>query len=269
MELDKIYNANAYEFVKTLPENSVDCVYIDIPYLHTRGGGSKLPIGQRYAKRELELIGYDEKLIKNTDPSKYNALRVDKYKAEQRLELVSIEDGIDYSIFDDLCRVMKKINIFIWCSKLQMLDIMNYFVGQKKCLFELLVWGKENAMPTNNSFICDMEQCFYFREPGIKLNGGYLERARWYISPTNKVDKKRFKHPTIKPLSMVQNHLKVSTKEEDVVLDCFLGSGTTAVACKNLNRPYIGVELNPKFYKQAVDRVNQVDSNGQMSLFAI
>ena len=68
---------------------------------------------------------------------------------------------------------------------------------------------------------------------------------------------------------MVQNHLKVSTKEEDVVLDCFLGSGTTAVACKNLNRPYIGVELNPKFYKQAVDRVNQVDSNGQMSLFAI
>ena len=139
MELDKIYNANAYEFVKTMPDKSVDCVYIDIPYKLTQGGVSSLKLGQSYARRELELMGYDEKLIKNTDASKYNALRIDKYKAEQRLDLVSIEDGIDYSIFDDFCRVMKKINIFIWCSKLQMLDIMNYFIGQKKCYFELLI----------------------------------------------------------------------------------------------------------------------------------
>lgn len=53
-----------------------------------------------------------------------------------------------------------------------------------------------------------------------------------------------------------------------VILDVFLGSGTTAVAAKELGRQYIGFELNPEFYQIALDRLNGIDQNGQMDLLA-
>lgn len=75
-------------------------------------------------------------------------------------------------------------------------------------------------------------------------------------------------------LELVKRHLQNVTKEGDIVLDCFIGSGTTAVACKELGRNYIGFEINPEYYKIAVGRVNGISVKdrklkemGQLSLF--
>ena len=62
-------------------------------------------------------------------------------------------------------------------------------------------------------------------------------------------------HPTIKLLNIIETLIKNSTKEGDTVLDCFMGSGTTGVACKNLNRNFIGVELNETFFNMAYKRI--------------
>lgn len=267
--MDKIYNVNCYNAIKDIPTASIDCVYIDIPYLHTQGGKSEKELYKRYEKRTQELKGYNLKLNNNIDKSIHNLLRINKYKAETRLETSAIDTGIDYSIFDDLCRVMKKINIFIWCSKLQLLDIMNYFIGKKRCNFELLVWAKTNAIPTNNSLLSDLEYCLYFRENGVVIDTDYSNKSRWFCSSSNKKDKYKFKHPTIKPLQFVESHIKLATKENDVVLDCFLGSGTTAVACKNLKRHFIGFEKEKAYYDTAVNRLNNIDNNGVISMFTI
>lgn len=80
-------------------------------------------------------------------------------------------------------------------------------------------------------------------------------------------DKDKFLHGTIKPLMFVQNHIINSTNKGDIVLDPFMGSGTTAVACKNLGRQFIGFEVNPKWHKIACDRLNNIQVNGQISLF--
>ncbi|GHU98387.1 hypothetical protein FACS1894211_02050 [Clostridia bacterium] len=61
-------------------------------------------------------------------------------------------------------------------------------------------------------------------------------------------------------------HLKHATSETDIVLDPFIGSGTTAVACKELNRQYIGFEIDPKWHKIATDRLNNIDAHGQISM---
>lgn len=269
MELDRIYNADCYTAVKDIPDNSIDCVYIDIPYLYKRGGKGNGDLADRYVRRNLELKGYDKELIKNSDKSKHNLKRIDKYNAKKRLDIVELDSGIDYSIFNDLCRVMKKINIFIWCSKLQILDIMKYFVENKKCNFEILVWAKTNAIPTNNSFLSNLEYCLYFREPGININGDYEYKTKWYVSASNKIDKEKFLHPTIKPLELVKKHLLLATKEGDTVLDCFLGSGTTAVACKELARHFIGIEKDRKKYLVACNRLEKLDATGQYSMFLV
>jgi site-specific DNA-methyltransferase (adenine-specific) len=64
-------------------------------------------------------------------------------------------------------------------------------------------------------------------------------------------------HPTIKPISIIRTIIRNSSKEGDIVLDCFLGSGTTAVACILENRNYIGIEINKKYYDIAIERINE------------
>ena len=57
------------------------------------------------------------------------------------------------------------------------------------------------------------------------------------------------------------------TKENNIVLDCFCGSGTTCVACKELNRRFIGIEIDEEYHRIATNRLNGILANGQMSIF--
>lgn len=234
--LNKITLGDSYKLIKELPDKSVDCVYVDIPYLFQQGGCSDTPLGKRaYA------------LLNKT--------------------LFDIRNGIDYAILDDFVRVCKKVNIFIWCSKDQILDILNYF-DKKNCKFEILTWNKTNPTPLcNNTWLPNTEYCLYFRETGVPLNDGYEHKSKWFISGINKTDKDLFNHPTIKPLELVKRHLLHATQPKDIVLDCFMGSGTTAIACQETGRQFIGFEIEPKWVKVANDRLNKTDANGQQSLF--
>ena len=144
---------------------------------------------------------------------------------------------------------------------------MNYFI-KKNCFYELLVWCKTNPTPTtSNSWLPDIEYCLLFREKGCKLNDGYDLKHKYYISSANVDDKNLYKHPTIKPLQFVKNHILHSTQENDIVLDCFCGSGTTCVAAKETGRRYIGMEIDPEYHKIAVNRLNGITADGQLSLF--
>lgn len=269
MEVDIIYNDDCYKKIKEIPDNSIDCIYIDIPYLFEDGGTSQTDMEMRRKKIFDQLQRFDLDLINNEDNQKHNLKRIDKYNAQKRLDTCSMTDGINYSILDDLVRVMKKINIFIWCSKLQIPYILNYFLD-KGCYYDILVWAKTNAIPTNNCFLSDLEYCLYFRSEGVIFNDGYYLKSKWYCSCVNKKDKKRLLHPTIKPFELVKNHLMLATKPSDIVLDCFAGSGVTAVVCKDIQRHYVLIEREECFYNISVDRVeNKVDALGQYSMFPI
>jgi len=75
--------------------------------------------------------------------------------------------------------------------------------------------------------------------------------------PTSMVEIKstRGKHSTEKPVALMEWILKYYSKEGDVVLDPTMGSGSTGVACKNMNRNFIGIEMDPEIYEVAVNRV--------------
>lgn len=222
----QLINGDCYEKLKDIPDKSIDCVYVDIPYLIAHGGSGKSPL----------------------------ALRIHR---EFSKDLKEIKDGIDYSILDEFARVSKKINCFIWCSKEQIYELLKYFIYQR-CKFEILAWCKTNPTPaTNNVWLPDIEYCLYFREKGVKLNNGYDLKHKWYASPLNVADKKKYNHPTIKPLELVKRHLEHVTQEGDTVLDCFMGSGTTGVACKELGRNFIGIEIDPEYFKIASERISQ------------
>lgn len=238
--INGIYNVDSYKAIKDIPDKSVDCIYTDIPYLYQKGGSG-------------------------SSGSSALAQRIQKI---QHKDLVGIIDGIDYGILDEFVRVSKKINIFIWCSKLQILDIMNWFNENTEVNTEILVWGKTNPTPaTNNVWLPDLEYCLYFREKGVKLNDGYDLKSKYHITSINKQDKDLYKHPTIKPLELVKRHILHTTQEGDVIFDPFIGSGTTAVASQETGRNFIGFEIDKKWCDIANDRVNGIDATGQTSIF--
>lgn len=133
---------------------------------------------------------------------------------------------------------------------------------------ELLAWHKINPIPTcNDKYLSDTEYLIMFKEKGCKIYGTYETKRKYYISSINKDDKDKYKHPTIKPIEFVKNHIINSTKKNDIVLDCFAGSGTTCLAAKETGRRYIGMEIDPEYHKIAVNRLNGITANGQISIF--
>ena len=83
-----------------------------------------------------------------------------------------------------------------------------------------------------------------------------LYDKNFMVSKPNKKEKGEFNnHLTVKPLELIKHLVKLFSKEESLVLDPFLGSGTTALACKDTNRRCIGIELNKDYYDICMKRL--------------
>lgn len=249
--LNKITLGDSYELIKDIPDNSIDLIIIDPPYEYTTGGGAGcFGIKKRSYHKEYY------KVANNTNTNSLNDRKV-----KNRIEIKHISSGIDYSLLDELDRTMKKINIYIWCSKHQVEPLLKHYLD-KNCNIEILTWHKNNPLPTmNNTYANDTEYCIFARESGVKLNGDYETKKKYYITNINKNDKDKYKHPTIKPLGIIKNLIINSSDEGDIVLDCFSGSGTTCVAAKELERQFIGIEIDPEYHKISLDRLNGVLAN--------
>lgn len=235
--INTIQLGDCYELIKLIPDKSIDCIYVDIPYLFQEGGTGSSRIAQQVQKMKKEL------------------------------QDLKIYDGIDYSIFCEFVRILKNINCFIWCSKEQIYPILKWFNENTDTTYQILTWNKTNPVPMcNGNWLSDIEYCLYFNR-GTKLNDGFELKSKWFTSALNQSDKKMYKHPTIKPLELVKRHILHTTQPGGIVLDCFCGSGTTCLAAKETGRRYIGMEIEPKYHKIAVDRLNGINANGQTSIF--
>ncbi len=94
------------------------------------------------------------------------------------------------------------------------------------------------------------------RDKRVFSNEKQLMPNTWYFN--NKQEMTLYDHPTVKPLEMIETIIKASSNHGDIVLDCFMGSGTTAVACQKLGRNFIGIEKEQKYIDIANKRLNDV-----------
>jgi DNA modification methylase len=192
MDFDCIFNEDCLEGMKRMPDASVDCIVTDPPYeLENQGGGF---------------------WSKNEDPkaNHYNARGT--RKGMDRLG--DIKDGITDEVLDEMCRVMKRINIYIFCSQRQIQQYLDYFVTRRGCNWNLLSWHKTNPIPAcGNKYLNDTEYILFFREKGVKVYGSYDTKRTFYVSLRNQEDNVRYHHPTVKPLQIIRNFVLNSTVE--------------------------------------------------------
>lgn len=152
------------------------------------------------------------------------------------------------------------VDIKVIHGKKDLIDIEVDNESHTFALFDGVLTHNCNALPTySNKYLSDTEYCLYFRKGGLCQPQNYQDAQTFFIAPINQKDKKLYKHPTIKPLDFMERFVRNSSKEGDTVLDCFMGSGTTGVACKNLKRNFIGIELSKEYFDIASDRIG-VDS---------
>lgn len=182
-------------------------------------------------------------------------------KLNQSLEDLNqsgLRESYDIRAFGErLFKLQKDVNAYFWCNKKQIPEYLSYYVLEKGCKFDIINWHKTNALPTySNKYLSDTEYCLYFRKgKGRCFPEGYEDAKTYWLEPINHKDKKEFGHPTIKPLEFIKKLIRNSSKEGETVFDPFMGSGTTGVACKELNRKFIGGDLDPKWCRLAKERI--------------
>lgn len=124
---------------------------------------------------------------------------------------------------------------------------------------DVIRWVKPNPMPRNTArrYVGDFELAIWAVKDGGKWTFNKTEGSS-YLRPIYKcpsVSSAKRCIPTQKPLKLIEDILKVHTNENDVVLDLFTGSGTTAEACLKNNRIFIGSELDKDYYEKAMERL--------------
>ena len=85
-------------------------------------------------------------------------------------------------------------------------------------------------------------------------------RTVWAIAATPPEEKKCGRHPTQKPLALLERIITASTKEDDVIFDPFMGSGTTGVAALKLKRKFVGIDNTKEYCELAEKRISQVEN---------
>lgn len=156
------------------------------------------------------------------------------------------DSGCDHSFLNNFK------NWFCFCSLKQLNGLLS--LASQRNRMHLITWCKPNPVPTcNNKYLPDVEYVVHGFSKG-RLFGGYKDKSSFSI--TNCGNKKTI-HPNEKPVELIQKLIISGSQEGDVVIDPFLGSGTTAIACERLNRKWIGIEKEEKYCEIAAKRIKR------------
>lgn len=229
-------NGDCLEVLKTIDDESVDLVVTDCPYHIVSGGCTNIP-------RNDECSGI---LSKRNTFTQANA-KTGKLFDNNEIEF---KDWLP-----DLYRVLKTNShayIYINARNLKDLQTEAEKVGFK--FQNILIWNKGNATP-NRYYLNAYEMILMLRK-------GNAKNIK-HMGTKNILDVKNMRgnktHPTEKPVELNKILIENSCDEGDVVIDLFMGTGSCGVACKELNRKFIGIEIDEKYFKVAEERLKRSD----------
>ena len=221
-----LYNADCLDVLKTVKSESIDLVVTDPPYRTISGGN----------KSEKWKSGYSSSVLYKNDGKifEYNSITFEEWIPEVYRVL---KDGTHFYCMTNTINLCKIVEVATECG---------FY------LHNILVWEK-NTANTNRWYMKNCEYTLFFKKGRAKtINNPSSKTVHSFNNPIDK------KHPTEKPVELMELYVSNSSNEGETVLDLFMGSGATGVACKNLNRNFIGVEISKEYYRIALQNINDV-----------
>ncbi len=234
-----LYNEDCIVAMKRLQNDTVDLVLTDPPY--NLGNFMK---------------GRDTNLKKMRD-NFFGAAGWDDLSFEDW------EKSMD-SFFKESVRVLKKGGAMIVFMSIIKVETLIRIAESHKLYYKTTgIWHKTNPMPRNMNlhFVNSTEAWVYFtygKRTGTFNNDGKVIHDFLETGVAANGERKYGKHPTQKPVALMEFFVQVLSNEGDMILDPFMGSGSTGVAAKKNNRNFIGVELNESYFQMATRRIQEV-----------
>jgi len=205
--INKVHCADCLEFMKDIPDNSIDCIITDPPY------------GTKTANRDGLMVGE----FSNVMPL----------------------------VLPELFRVLKSGGAFYCFTSWTMMSDWLLRYQQYFKLQNIIVWDKQKHSG------CYSPASWQFTWEGIFFGIKGKHKIREYQRDVIVSNAKGKRIAMQKPVDVIEKLIKASTDENDIILDPFLGSGSTAIACKHLKRNFIGIEISEEYCEIARQRLRQ------------
>ena len=214
------------EVLKSIPSESVDLIVTDPPYKTTSRGNAGNSGGM-----------LQKEINKKGQVFNFNDIDCEKYAPE-------------------FYRVLKDgSHCYIMTNHINLIHILNTFTANGFHFIKSLIWDKGNKI-MGQYYMSQFEYILFFRKgKGIKINN--CGTSDILSVPNKKLKDTNGKnlHDTEKPVNLMKILIENSSAENELVLDPFMGIGSTGIACINTNRNFIGIELDEKYFNIAKERI--------------
>ncbi len=227
-----LVNGDCLNYLKQIPDNSVDLILTDPPY----------NIAQ-YSTGNINLPG---RTALNNDLGEWDLREIDPF-----------------ALLPDFKRIIKSDgNIFVFTSY-NLIGKWHEAFDSEFDTFQFFIWHKTNPAPKiyKNGFLnsCEMIACMWNK--GHKWNfSTQNEMHNFFQSPICMRPERLSepKHPAQKPVKLLEHIIKIASDEKDVILDPFMGVGSTGVAALKNNRKFIGIEIEKDYFCAAEKRIKDL-----------
>ena len=243
----KIYQGDCLEILAAIPENCVDLIFADPPYFLSNDGitchaGRMVSVNKGEWDRSR---GPDA----NHDFNRAWLAACQRVLKPNGTIWVSGTAHIIHSVGFAMQQLgFKLLNDISWVKPNPPPNLScRYFTHAT----ETIIWAAKNKKSRHTFNYKLMKE----------LAGGKQMKSVWQVPAPEREEKHFGKHPTQKPLKLLERILLASSNEGDTVLDPFMGSGTTALSSYRLAREFIGVEIEPKYVRLAVQRLEELEDS--------
>jgi site-specific DNA-methyltransferase (adenine-specific) len=232
----KIILGDCLEKMKEIESDSISCIVTSPPYNKKGLTGKIKPGNQIWKKFNIDYNSYDD----NLSEDEYHHWMIE--------------------LLNEMCRIIKTDGSIFFNHKPRRHNNRSYlptdFISKSNLnLYQLIIWDRLSSPNIRKDILLPCtEHIYWLTKSKPKVFKDNLDKEFhsevWKISP-----EKNTKHPAPFPQKLVENCILLSTVESDLVFDPFLGSGTTAITSKKLNRDFIGIEIDETYFKLTQERL--------------
>ena len=238
VNLNNIYNVDCINGLKNLCDNSIDCVVTSPPY-NKRFFCNQKKSNQIWEKFNIDYLSYNDDMP------------IQEYE-EWLIEVINL--------------MLKKLkpngSIFFNHKPIrhnnQIYHPLSFILRSNATIYQEIVWNRKNSPNIRNDILIPCTERIFWLTKGKPTV--YREQlSKEFTSEVWDITVEQQKnHPAPFPLLLAKNCIQLSTKEGATVLDPFMGSGTTAVACVETGRNYIGFEISEEYCNMANNRIRDI-----------
>ena len=244
-----LYQGDALDLLSKIPDESVDCVWTDPPYMLSNGG--------------ITCVAGRMVSVDKGEWDKSQGLEADhQFNLQWTNECYRVLKPTGTIWISGTLHVYPSVGMALLQNGFRLLNDIVWVkpnpppnLGRRTFTHstEVVLWASKAPKGSRHKYTFNYDEM-------RRENGGKQMKTVWEFTSPKAHEKRYGKHPTQKPLALIDRCLRASTDQDDVVLDPFTGSGSTGVAALELGRTFVGIELDESFVELSIKRLSEVSS---------